>query len=972
MKTIDTLLKRGDLSALLQHDGMMQTAAGLIVPAASAEPFIKSEARKIAAEEDNKRKPYLFSQYALYQNMANWGARDKPRGSASLGDLQEAAKKSFIDAILIQARTDQNKMIWQRGVEGKQVGFKVVHERYDDPKFKPTEDVDRRCREMEEILSDPTPFKFKHLYPLKRQIHEGGLKDFISREVRAELIIDRKCMYRYKRRNGKGYAAFHWLPGESIKPVHEAIKEWASRNPDKSDPLRKITISQQTFDRMSATTGFDIANSDYVQIIDGQVTGAFTEDEISIHIANPSDEVNTFGWGYSRLEMSLDVTATLLYAWRYNQEIFKTNYPEQVLAITGNYDKQGLEAWKQQVLGEAGGPGNNWRLPIIASESGSEFGDGFDIKAFKLREAPKDMLFDQLFRMLVAIKCFKYDTIIETLEHGPIMIGKIVSKRMPCHVKSFDRVTGEVSWQKVIDWQKLRATNWVNLIYAGGDKRRSIDVTEDHDLWNGKEMVPAGKLQAGDTVYVKSPVLTYEQEQVLLGSLLGDGSIKKPTGEGCYSVPNITESHSESQRDYMLWKVAAYSNLGATYRETFTTARGKGTQKYACLCMATKTHPVLVQYRDICLNADGVKRVTWEWLSKLDALGLAIWFMDDGNFQRQKQQLRYSANITLMPGTPEEMSLYWRYFAERWGLHPRISPVKGKKCWRLKFSADETDRLRAILAPYMMIAPPISKYSGTKKQWHADPIPVGPTEGLAPVKIIKATKYQVEGGMRTYDVTVEGTHTLFANNLASSNCSAFGAHPSIVNFSVDSSGSSLMSHDPQSEIEFSKEHGFLPQLMDFCEWLSRAIVKPTYEDLKVIIIGLDDQSDKEKLDMVIAKVSKYVSRNDQLVAENLDPKGYWVSSEEYQKLSDEDKAKYDDNPWNYPADAPIATYITALGQKKMQEAMANGDTEPGNADQGNNEQVKKDQDPIQKAIPEPPRDVKFLRITIDDVARTGI
>lgn len=620
MNIIDERLRLGNLSDLIGGP-TVQTPAGLVVSSRDVDALIKSEARRLAAQEDAKKQPLLFSRHAMFANMQMYGARDKPRETPGFFELREAAKKSFIDAILIQARRDQAKMVWQRAVEGKQVGFRVVHERHDDPTFKPTDNIERRCREMEELLADPTPRKYRHLYPHGNRVHDG-LKDLVTRLVYAELVIDRKVLYRYKRRDGKGYAAFHWLPGDTIKPVHEGIKAWTAKNPDPLTGKRDITA--KTLDRMSAATGFDIWNSDYVQIDrTGTLIAAFTDDEISLHIANPSDEMDRQGYGVSRLELSLDVTTTVLYAWNYNKEMFKTNYPEQLLAITGSFDKAGLEAWKQQILGEAGGPGNNWRLPVVTSEDGGQFGDKFDIKTFKLREAPKDMLFDQLFRMLVAVKA-----------------------------------------------------------------------------------------------------------------------------------------------------------------------------------------------------------------------------------------------------------------------------------------------------------------------------------------------------------------------------AAYGAHPSIVNFTVESGGSnSLFGHSPVDEIEFSKEHGFLPGLMDLCSWLTDAVVKPTYDDLKVIIIGLDEASDKEKLDMDIQRVKAYITKNDQRVKDNLEPIGCWVGTkEEYDALSDEDRQKYDDNPWNYPADAPMATYITALGQAKMQaqqlEQMQQQPEDGMDGQDGGQPEDGQDfgggeddnpwgadsygaPDPMQKAIEEPEREVKYLRITIE-------
>lgn len=387
----------------LFDDETVRMPSGLVVPKHSAEDLIKSEAKKMRVEDN---KAAFFSKFALAQNMVAYGAREKPMGTPQFPILYEAAKKSFVDAILIRARIDQQKRIWQKANEGKnkEVGFKVVHERQDDPDYTVTTQDKERCREMEALLGDPTPTEYLYLYPHNVRPHTR-LKDLVGILTRAELIIDRKVLLRYKRRDGQGYAAFHWLPGETIKNVDESVRAWANKN----EAGGKIT--RDTISKMSYATGFDIARSSYVQMIDGMVTAAFTDDEISVHVSNPSDQLNRYGYGESRLELSLDITTTLLMAWTYNREMFKTNYPEQILTVAGDFDADGLAAFKQQILSEAGGVGNNWRLPVIPAGDA----ENFKIDSVKLRETPKDMLFDQMIELAINLKAAAYGAHPSTL-----------------------------------------------------------------------------------------------------------------------------------------------------------------------------------------------------------------------------------------------------------------------------------------------------------------------------------------------------------------------------------------------------------------------------------------------------------------------------------------------------------------------------------------------------------------------------
>jgi hypothetical protein len=391
---------------------------------------------------------------------------------------------------------------------------------------------------------------------------------------------------------------------------------------------------------------------------------------------------------------------------------------------------------------------------------------------------------------------------------------------------------------------------------------------------------------------------------------------------------------------------------------------------------------VLKQFRDICLDAEGVKRLTWEWISELDALGLAVWFMDDGNLSQKHYNQKMNARITAMPGTPEEVSLYWKYFAVKWNLYPRVTPRKGSKAWTISFTSKDTAKLLEIIKPYLYPTDPETKVVSATKKWCASDIPIGTTDAITPVKVVRLEKLTFPKGRPCYDVTVAETHTLIANGLASSNCAAYGDHPSVINFIMDggSGGSSLFGHSPKDEIENSKEHGFLPSLLDMASWLTRVIIKPQYDDLKLIIEGFDQGDEKQRQEIFLNKVKTYQTKNEARMSDGSEPEGFWLPREEYEKLEEGDpkRVQYEGNPYNYPADAPVATYITALASKKQMESMAQqpedgGDpNDPNQQQEGDGGQPPEDDGnpwaaagdqsiPMQKSRPE----VKYLRISIE-------
>lgn len=393
---------------LFNNDTRLKTPGGLYVPPDSYESLVKSAARDIAKKERGSQAS-LFSAMAVVHNLSMYGARQKPLGTPSHDILYECAQKSFIDAMIIKARCDQAKQIFQPVSEGADanVGYKVVHDRNDDPNFEITDSIKRRCREMEALIAHPTPYDLREYFPHQVPIHDT-LEDLIVRLVQAELIIDRQVLQLYPRRDGRGVAAFHWLPGSSIYMMDVELERWMKKNGE-SNPVRAK-------ERMSELYDVDLTHADYVQIIDERLMDAFTVNLqtavdhtvglIAVHITNPSDALNRFGYGTSALEMSLDVTAAWLLSWRYNKDLFKTNYPEAVMSLRGDYSKESLEAFKRQLYGEAGGAGVNWRLPVISGEDIDLSEKAMEI--VKLRDSPREMMFADLLRFSIALKAAGY------------------------------------------------------------------------------------------------------------------------------------------------------------------------------------------------------------------------------------------------------------------------------------------------------------------------------------------------------------------------------------------------------------------------------------------------------------------------------------------------------------------------------------------------------------------------------------
>lgn len=121
--------------------------------------------------------------------------------------------------------------------------------------------------------------------------------------------------------------------------------------------------------------------------------------------------------------------------------------------------------------------------------------------------------------------------------------------------------------------------------------------------------------------------LTPWAEAVLLGTLLGDGHLRRRYST---SPPHLTLSHALKQQEYMAWKI---EQLGEVFLAAPPISH-VDRDGHASVHATSRVLPLFEQYYTMFYR-DGKKRVTAELLARVaqhdfaDAI-LAVWFGDDG------------------------------------------------------------------------------------------------------------------------------------------------------------------------------------------------------------------------------------------------------------------------------------------------------------------------------------------------------
>ena len=180
---------------------------------------------------------------------------------------------------------------------------------------------------------------------------------------------------------------------------------------------------------------------------------------------------------------------------------------------------------------------------------------------------------------------------------------------------------------------------------------------------------------------------TEVQEQVLIGTLLGDGCLAKK-GRNC----RLHVKHSIGQLPFVEWKREMFKDITSMNINVFEQeVVGKN---YGFCQFATKTHPFFTEYRDIFYE-DGRKRIPSNIQELLSTpLALATWFMDDGT--RSCQGLTLQTNCFEV----EEVELLQTVLLNNFEIKTTSKDEKGRRV--IYVLKNMVPKFRSLVEPHML------------------------------------------------------------------------------------------------------------------------------------------------------------------------------------------------------------------------------------------------------------------------------
>lgn len=199
--------------------------------------------------------------------------------------------------------------------------------------------------------------------------------------------------------------------------------------------------------------------------------------------------------------------------------------------------------------------------------------------------------------------------------------------------------------------------------------------------------------------------LSDQCKEIILGSLLGDGSLKihKP-----YKNARFSFKHSLLQKDYFYWKVNQLKEISgeSCVWQQNNDGLGKNKLRYQSLALESLTGIYRLTSKN---NKLFIRR---KWLNELTLVSLMVWWLDDGSIISNGRKGVFCTD----PFSLEEQKILARYLQKSWNIKVSIGKIvrdyKGeiKNYYRLWIhSSDELKKFFRIILPYIPTQSMLSK-----------------------------------------------------------------------------------------------------------------------------------------------------------------------------------------------------------------------------------------------------------------------
>jgi recombination protein RecA len=363
----------------------------------------------------------------------------------------------------------------------------------------------------------------------------------------------------------------------------------------------------------------------------------------------------------------------------------------------------------------------------------------------------------------VMFGCHSYGTRVVLGDGTTEKIGKIVNQQLPVEVMSYDPGSGAITPRRIVDYFKNGQTDeWLRFEVeaGGGSGKRKFACTAEHVIFTPQGERKAREVDEGDEVLVavKQYALSRDQEQLILGGVLGDASLRFASDHNV----SFRVGHGEHQETYLAWK---HEMLAPFARAIAPTGAGKGFD-------TIPMHQLSWLRRAVYANGGGKCAVTDELVETLDARAIAVWYMDDGTFSGSYELWGHGkAEICAKSLDVVDRELLAQRCEELGMGRPTVT-------WRgLLFSGERTRMLHERIAPFVhpSMAYKLHPSLRGRFEWRPDTsdahlngtrLKSRTSLKAVPMRVLRKTVQQAMPRNRTrFDLEIEDNHTYLVDHV---------------------------------------------------------------------------------------------------------------------------------------------------------------------------------------------------------------
>lgn len=181
--------------------------------------------------------------------------------------------------------------------------------------------------------------------------------------------------------------------------------------------------------------------------------------------------------------------------------------------------------------------------------------------------------------------------------------------------------------------------------------------------------------------------LSSDEEQVIIGSILGNGWIDCTNKERNYY--RLCFSHSIKQELYCQYKFKLLSRIGKEPKINIKKDKREGFSPLSeYVIFKSKQHPIFKEYRDRWYKPN--KILCKEDFDKIEGLGLAVWYMDDG------WNRKYGASISTQSFSKEDIEYMIHKIKEKFDIKCTVTSAR-----ILNISSESKDKFFSLIKKYI-------------------------------------------------------------------------------------------------------------------------------------------------------------------------------------------------------------------------------------------------------------------------------